>query len=170
MPFENFVSESIYLQSNMKINALKPNEMFQLFVFHILQSNNHWTQTMEFHLLIKARHTTGSSCCSISSADISSPDAAGTEDAGSAAGTEDAGSAAGTEDEAAAAGTEDEAAAAGAEDEAAASGPNQASGAAPPAFLRHDLTWQATHCRTATTSNTSWRSHFMFISNKTFLA
>ena len=86
---------------------------------------------MEFHLLIKARHTTGSSCCSISSADISSPDAAGTEDAGSAAGTEDAGSAAGTEDEAAAA---------GAEDEAAASGPNQAAGAAPPAFLRHDLT------------------------------
>ena len=156
----------------MKINALKPNEMFQLFVLHILQSNNHWTQTIEFHLLIKARHTTGSSCCSISSAEISSPDAAGTEDAGSAAGTEDAGSAAGTED-AAAAGTEDEAAAAGTEDEAAekdeaaASGPNQAAGAA---FLRHDLTWQATHCRTATTSNTSCRSHFMFISNKTFLA
>ena len=163
MPFYNFVSESIYFQSNMKINALKPNEMFQLFVLHILQSNNHWTQTIEFHLLIKARHTTGSSCCSISSAEISSPDAAGTEDAGSAAGTEDA-AAAGTEDEAAAAGTEDEAAE---KDEAAASGPNQAAGAA---FLRHDLTWQATHCRTATTSNTSCRSHFMFISNKTFLA
>ena len=173
MPLINFVSESIYFQSIMKINIYFKTQwnvpvvcLPHASIKQPLNSDN-W----KFHLPIKARHTTGSSACSISSADIS-PDSAGTEDA------------AGTEDEATgaegAAATEDEAGAEGAaatEDESnqAAAGAVVAGGVGP--FLRHcdcDLTWQATHCRTATTSNTSWViklrwSHFMFVSNKTFL-